>query len=124
MFVVGALPALFVLYIRRNVGESERWLAAIREQRWNATEGRASGGKRPFTLTEIFREPESRRRVLLTFLLSLATTVGWWAVANLLDRYTAQMAKSAGYADPVSWEPGPRFCTRWARSWPISCPAS
>jgi hypothetical protein len=96
-------PALFVLYIRRNVGESERWLAAIREQRWNATEGSSSGGKRPFTLAEIFREPESRRRVLLTFLLSLATTVGWWAVANLLDRYTAQMAKAAGYADPVTW---------------------
>ena len=105
MFVVGALPALFVLYIRRNVGESEKWLTAIREQRWNATEGvdAGHGGKRPFTLTEIFREPESRRRVLLTFLLSLATTVGWWAVANLLDRHVAVMAKAAGYADPESW---------------------
>jgi MFS family permease len=73
MFVVGALPALFMLYIRRNVGESERWLTAIREQRWNTTEGAAGGGKRPFTLTEVFREKESRRRVLLAFLLSLAT---------------------------------------------------
>jgi MFS family permease len=105
MFVVGALPALFVLYIRRNVGESEKWLTAIREKRWNATEGAddAEHGKRPFTLTEIFRERESRRRVLLTFLLSLATTVGWWAVANLLDRYTAQMARAAGYASPELW---------------------
>ncbi len=104
MFVVGALPAVFVLYIRRNVNESERWLAAMREQRWNATEGgQAKGGARPFTLTEIFREPESRRRVLLTFLLSLATTVGWWAVANLLDRYVGQVAKAAGYADPTLW---------------------
>ncbi len=104
MFVVGALPALFVLYIRRNVGESEKWLTAIREQRWNTTEGAVThGGKRPFTLTEIFREPESRRRVLLMFLLSLATTVGWWAVANLLDRYTTQVARAAGYAGPESW---------------------
>jgi MFS family permease len=104
MFVVGALPAFFVLYIRRNVGESEKWLAAVREQRWNATEGAEShGGKRPFTLTEIFREPESRRRVLLTFLLSLITTVGWWAVANLLDRYVGLMAKTAGYARPELW---------------------
>jgi MFS family permease len=103
MFVVGALPALFVLYIRRNVGESERWLTAIREQRWHATEGGSAGGKRPFTLTEIFREHESRRRVLLTFLLSLATTVGWWAVANLLDRYAEQMAKAAGYTHPEIW---------------------
>ncbi len=104
MFVVGALPAFFVLYIRRNVGESERWLTAIREQRWHATEdGVVHGGKRPFTLTEIFREPESRRRVLLTFLLSLATTVGWWAVANLLDRYVGQVAKASGYANPQIW---------------------
>jgi MFS family permease len=104
MFVVGALPALFVLYIRRNIGESEKWLAAVREQRWNAVEGaHAHGGKRPFTLTEIFRDPESRRRVLLTFLLSLAATVGWWAVANLLDRHVGLMAKAAGFARPELW---------------------
>jgi MFS family permease len=104
MFVVGALPAVFVLYIRRNVNESEKWLTAMREQRWHATEGEpVHGGARPFTLTEIFREPESRRRVLLTFLLSLATTVGWWAVANLLGRYIVSVASLAGYPDPHSW---------------------
>lgn len=104
MFVAGALPALFVLYIRRNVNESEKWLTAMREKRWHATEGGAvHGGKRPFTLTEIFREPESRRRVLLTFLLSLATTVGWWAVANLLGRYIVGLARAAGYATPERW---------------------
>lgn len=104
MFVVGALPAIFVLYIRRNVNESEKWLTAIREQRWHATEGEAvHGGKRPFTLTEIFREPESRRRVLLTFLLSLATTIGWWAVANLLGRYVRGVAQAAGYANAENW---------------------
>ena len=104
MCVVGAVPALFVLYIRRNVAESERWLTAMREQRWNATEGAAvHGGKRPFTLTEIFREKESRRRVLLTFLLSLATTIGWWAVANLLGRHIGNLARAAGYASPERW---------------------
>lgn len=105
MFVMGALPALFVLYIRRNVNESEKWLTAMREQRWNATEAGEGnhGGKRPFTLAEVFREPESRRRVLLTFLMSLATTVGWWAVANLLGRYITGLARAAGYADPERW---------------------
>src|ERR1700688_3099608 len=38
MFVVGAIPALFTLYIRRAINESERCLKAIREQRWAATE--------------------------------------------------------------------------------------
>lgn len=104
IFVVGALPALFVLYIRRSIDESEKWLKAIREQRWHATENEAAhGGKRPFTLTEIFRETESRRRVLLTLLLSLASLIGWWAVANLLDRYVGGMARAQGYATPEMW---------------------
>lgn len=104
MFVVGAIPALFVLYIRRNVNESEKWLTAVREKRWAATEGATvHSSRRPFTLTELFREPESRRRVLLTFLLSLATTVGWWAVANLLDRHVTILARTAGYARPELW---------------------
>lgn len=104
MFVVGAIPALFVLYIRRNVNESEKWLAAVREKRWAATEGATvHSSRRPFTLAEVFREPESRRRVLLTFLLSLATTIGWWAVANLLDRHVTVLARTAGYARPELW---------------------
>lgn len=107
MFAFGAVPALFVLYIRRNIGESEAWLSAIREQRWHATETEAiHRGNRPFTLREIFSEPESRKRVLLTFLLSLSTTIGWWAVANLLNRYVMVVAQKAGYADPAllgSW---------------------
>ena len=103
MFVVGALPALFVLYIRRNVGESERWLAAVRDGRWNATGGGDAPARRPFTLAEVFREKESRRRMVLTLLLSLATTVGWWAVANLLDRYATGLARAAGYANPAQW---------------------
>ncbi len=38
MFAFGALPALFCLYIRRAIGESERWIEAVRAQRWAATD--------------------------------------------------------------------------------------
>jgi MFS family permease len=109
VFVVGALPALFCFYIRRSVGESEKWLEAIKMQRWAATEedGRGSPatakGKRPFTLAEIFREPESRRRTLLAFVLSLATTVGWWAISSWLPAFAAQMAKAGGAPSPEQW---------------------
>jgi len=113
IFLLGALPAFVVLYLRRALEESERWMAAVREQRWIATEedaqtghAAAPGGERPFTLTEIFREPESRRRVLLATLLSLATTVGWWAVSSWLPGYTEQLAKAQGEAAGV-W--GPRM---------------
>jgi MFS family permease len=108
VFVVGALPAFFCLYIRRSIDESDRWLSAVREQRWAATEDGAPGaahasGKRPFTLAEIFREAESRRRVVLTFLLSLTTTVGWWAISSWLPAYATSLAKLAGLPNPVQW---------------------
>jgi MFS family permease len=104
MFAVGALPALFCLYIRRAIDESERWIAAVRAQRWSAT-GRATAtsGKRPFSLAEVFREPESRRRALLAFLLSLATTVGWWAISSWLPAHVTRIAKESGYANPAEW---------------------
>jgi MFS family permease len=112
MFALGALPAFVCLYLRRALEESERWMTAVKEQRWAATEEDAKGGTaskkaaRPFTLTEIFREPESRRRVLLATALSFATTVGWWAVSSWLPAYTESLAKAAGEPAGV-W--GPRM---------------
>jgi MFS family permease len=107
MFVVGAIPALFTVYIRRAINESERWLKAIRERRWAATEqeGRTTGeaARRPLTLVEIFREREGRRRVLLAFLMSLASMVGWWAISTWLPAHTEQIAKSQQYPDFVEW---------------------
>jgi MFS family permease len=112
MFAVGALPAFVCLYLRRALEESERWMAAIKEQRWAPTAEDAAAGQghrtaqRPFTLAEIFREPESRRRVLLATAMSFATTVGWWAVSSWLPIYTEALAKAAG--EPVGvW--GPRM---------------
>ena len=112
MFALGALPAFVVLYLRRALEESERWMAAIKEQRWAATEEDAHAGaapkqaERPFTLAEVLREPESRRRVLLATALSFATTVGWWAVSSWLPAYTEALAKAAGEPAGV-W--GPRM---------------
>ena len=100
MFVVGAIPALFTLYIRRAIDESERWQKAVREQRWAATEQASDmvtkPSRRPFSLAEIFRERESRKRVLLAFLMSLATMVGWWAISSWLPVYTQGLARGAG----------------------------
>jgi MFS family permease len=112
MFALGALPAFVCLYLRRALEESERWMIAIREQRWAATAEDAAhveghrGAQRPFTLAEIFREPESRRRVLLATAMSFATTVGWWAVSSWLPVYTEALAKAASEPAGV-W--GPRM---------------
>ena len=109
MFALGALPALVCIYLRGAMEESEKWLDAVRERRWAATEHAEEAprpAKRPFTLAEVFREPESRKRVLLATALSFATTVGWWAVSSWLPAYTAGLAKAAG-EDPAAW--GPRI---------------
>ena len=108
MFALGALPAFVCLYLRRAMEESERWREAVRQHRWAATEhgeeAPSAKAARPFTLVEIFREPESRRRVLLATALSFATTVGWWAVSSWLPAYTSGLAKAAGQ-DPTVWAP-------------------
>ncbi len=105
MFVVGAVPALFVLYIRRTLDESQKWKDAIVAKRWAATADgqRTVSAKRPFTLFQLFREPEALRRTLITFALSVTTTTGWWAISSWLPVYTIGLAKSAGIENPVVW---------------------
>jgi MFS family permease len=113
MFVIGAVPALFTLYIRRAMAESEAWLTAVRERRWAATEARANtergagsagrGDHRPFTVAEIFREPESRRRVLLLFVLSLSSIVGWYAISTWLPAHVQSLATREGRPHPDEW---------------------
>jgi hypothetical protein len=94
--VIGALPAFFVLYIRRNIEESQVWQAAIREQRWDAVTGArvTSAAERPFTVFQLFHGSEARRRTLLTLILSVVTTVGWWAISSWLPGYTIALAKA------------------------------
>jgi MFS family permease len=109
MFVLGALPAFFVLYIRRGVNESEQWQSAIREKRWNTTSqlptasAKAASDQRPFTLTQLFSEREARKRTLLLVVLSLVTTVGWWAISSWLPTFTVSIAKTEGLSDALSW---------------------
>ncbi len=105
MFVVGAIPALFVLYIRRTLDESQKWKDAIVARRWSATaDGKtAAGARRPFTLFQLFREPEALRRTLIALALSVTTTTGWWAISSWLPVYTIGLAKAAGIESPVAW---------------------
>ena len=86
-------------------------MSAVRERRWEAVEGEhasahRNSGKRPFTLTSLFRSKEARRRLWLTFLMSLATTTGWWAVSTWSPVYAEQLAAMQGEPAGV-W--GPRI---------------
>ena len=107
VFVIGALPALATVYIRRALNESERWRQAVREQRWAATERDARTERttvaRPLTITEIFRQPESRRRVLLLLVMSFASMVGWWAISTWLPAYAQDLAHAEHYTNLAAW---------------------
>ncbi len=99
MFVVGIAPAFLVLYIRRSIDESERWVQAIRQHRWTVTEASSAaprGARRPFTLVHVFSDPQGRSRIFMGLALSLATTLGWWAVATLIPGYVGDLARRAG----------------------------
>ncbi|OZI30068.1 MFS transporter [Bordetella genomosp. 10] len=106
MFLVGALPAFFVLYLRRGVDESEAWIEAVKNKQWGATAGataHTASGKRPFTLKQIFSEREAAKRIVLATILSIVTIVGWWAVSSWLPVYTGALAAAGHVANPAHW---------------------
>src|SRR5262247_1722540 len=103
MFLLGVAPALLTLWIRRAIPESDKW-ERVNERRAAATERKRSGvalsGQEEslarFTVIDLFAEPEIRTRVILTFLMSLASTFAFWGISAWMPPYTASVAAKAG----------------------------
>jgi MFS family permease len=103
MYLVGILPGLFTLWIRRNIPESPMWeraharrkAAAARKQRGAAPEADDHFLVR-FTLVNLFADSRIRRRTLIVFLMSLATTLGFWAISTFVPPYVGSVAAKAG----------------------------
>jgi MFS family permease len=84
MFVLGALPALFILFLRRNVDEPAVF-AEHRARRASSPEETARGrGLRP--LFDLFR-PELLRTTLLACLLSIGAQGGYYSLFTWLPTY-------------------------------------
>ncbi|MCL6593094.1 MAG: MFS transporter [Alicyclobacillus sp.] len=105
MYVLGILPALFVLWLRRNVAESGRWeqANALRQDvRVRSRQGKVLQESEKkyaaFTLKVLFMDPTTRRATVLALLMSLTTTVGWWAISSWVPAYIASAAARAGYS--------------------------
>src|SRR5258708_2294569 len=106
MFVLGVVPALLTLWVRRAIPESERW-ERVNEQRHAALERKRSGAAlgaqdqalARFTVADLFVEPEIRRRTILAFLMSLATTFAFWGISTCIPPYVGSVAKAAGLPD-------------------------
>ncbi len=103
MFLIGVLPALLTLWIRRSIPESDRW-ERVNQQRQAAVERRRSGADlgaedaalARFTVADLFADPEIRRRVVLGLLMSLATTFAFWGISTWIPPYVGTMAAKAG----------------------------
>jgi MFS family permease len=94
MFVVGVVPALVALAVRRRVPASPTWTA----QRAHARTVPAAAPRRS-TTRRIMADPGLRRITLVGSVMSLATTLGWWGVSTFIPQYFASVAVPSG------WEP-------------------
>jgi MFS family permease len=109
-FLLGSLPALVVLYVRNHVEESPKWLernahrqaARAQQQAGNALSEEQTVLAR-FTVSSILQHPAMRSAMTQCLIMSLATTIGYWAVSSWIPSYTETVAKAAGESNPGRW---------------------
>lgn len=71
MFVIGALPALLALVIRRRLKEPERWQAVADQSGEKQKRG---------SYTELFGNPRWRRSAVIGLFLAIPGVVGLWGI--------------------------------------------
>jgi MFS family permease len=70
MFVVGAVPALLAVFIRRRLREPEAWRQAVLKQR----------DRKLGSYAELFGHPRWRRNAIVGFVLAFVGVVGLWGI--------------------------------------------
>jgi len=110
MYLIGVLPALFALWLRRSVPESEQWAKAQRHRKQlrERAPGELTEGERAYTrltLRQIFLDPKLRRLTILGSVMSLVTTLGWWGISTWVPLYVSDLAAKSGHS-ASSWASG------------------
>lgn len=108
MCLIGVLPALLTLWIRRAIPESPLWEIADKRRR-AANERKQRGDTASaedraltrFTLVELFVEPDIRRRTVIALLMATASAVGFWAISSWVPPYAGSVAAAAGLSAPT-----------------------
>src|SRR6516162_1924496 len=107
MYLIGVLPALLVLRIRRSMPESTRWeraseqrRAALAQRRSGATLEAEHAALALFTVADMFLDRSVRRRLVPAFLMMLSVTFGFWGVATFVPTYVGTIAAKAGLSAP------------------------
>ena len=111
MFLIGVLPAFVTLWIRRAIDESSLWERsdarrrdAINRRDRGETLGEADQALSRFTFTALFADRATRAQTIRVFLMSLTTTVGFWAISTWVPPFVASMAGKAGLV-AAQWAP-------------------
>lgn len=94
MFVIGVLPAVLLIYIRRGLPESEVWVKAMKEIEHK------KDNARKFTLVEVFSDRVTRGRVIGSLILSSVTVAVFYSVNALIGPYVAGLAAKQGMNGP------------------------
>ncbi|GAA4864408.1 MFS transporter [Pseudonocardia benzenivorans] len=110
MFAIGVLPALFALWLRRKVPESQNWSSAAARRK--ALKARAATdlteSERSFTrltLRQIMADPRLRKLTILGSLMSLVTTLAWWGISTWVPLYVSGVAAGQGHS-ASAWASG------------------
>lgn len=80
IYVIGIIPALVVFVTARRIPESHQWVKAH---------------KSDVKLSVIFKG-QYGRNLIVGLLVSVAITVGWWAISSWVPSYVGQLAIHAG----------------------------
>ena len=107
MYLIGVLPALLTLWIRRAIPESELW-EEVNKNRVSAINLQKSGTSlnddqtklAKFTLVDLFTDKSLRKQTIILFLMSLTTTVGFWGIATWVPPFIASIAAAGGKIAP------------------------
>lgn len=84
MFVIGAVPALLALVIRRRLKEPEQWQKAAHE---------GAVAKQLGSYAELFRDPRWKKHALLGLVLACSGVIGLWAVGFFTPDLTREVLK-------------------------------
>ena len=103
MYFIGVIPALFTLWLRSGVEESHKW-EHTNEKRKAAHAKKKSGAALTdedhaltrFTVADLFADPVVRKHAIITFLMSLTTTLAWWGISTWVAPFIAATAAKAG----------------------------
>lgn len=94
MFVIGVLPAVALLYIRRQVPESKLWLEAVAHEQKDALSH--GGAARKFTLLKVFEEKGAFAKIAVVLVLASVTVSVFYGIAALTGPHIGAIAAKQG----------------------------